>query len=124
MAMVGDGSNDSMALNASDVGVSITDAETSFAAQFTLERGRQCCSQLIQDGRALLDKILYNVKFVIVFVFIQFTVLLWNRLQVPQERQLLWSNIIMGFLLTLSGVYHLSIMHISNSSSLFQSSSQ
>jgi cation-transporting ATPase 13A2 len=104
VAMIGDGSNDSMALNASDVGVSITDAETSFAAQFSLERGGQFCAQLMQDGRALLDKILYNVKFVIVFVFIQFAVILHNQ-SVPKENQLIWSNIIMGFLLTLSGIF-------------------
>jgi cation-transporting ATPase 13A3/4/5 len=110
VAMIGDGSNDSMALNASDVGVSISDAETSFAAQFTVEKGGGNCAELVQDGRALLDKILYSVKFVIVFVFIQFAVILHNQLRVPKQPQWIWSNLFMGLCLTLSGMYDLFIL--------------
>lgn len=46
VGMCGDGANDSLALSAADVSLSISDVETSFAAQFSSET-KHCMAKLI-----------------------------------------------------------------------------
>jgi len=108
VAMCGDGSNDSLALSAADVSLSISEAETSFAAQFSSDT-RHCMATLIMDSRALLEKILHNFKFIAIFVLLQMGVTLLNNVRLYGQPQMIWTNAVKAFLLLIASKYFVTI---------------
>jgi len=101
VAMVGDGANDSLALIASDVGFSLSEADTSFAAEFSADVDHCLSSFMIRQARALLDKVTVNFKFMLLFIIIQYTVCMHNNITVLNERHVIWNNLC-GFLLLIA----------------------
>ena len=70
----GDGANDCGALKASDVGLSLSEAEASVAAPFTSqEKDLKCVIQLIREGRAALVTSFSSFKYMALYSLIQFT---------------------------------------------------
>ena len=104
VAMVGDGANDSLALIASDVGFSLSEADTSFAAEFSADVDHCLSSFMIRQARALLDKVTVNFKFMLLFIVIQYTVCMHNNITVLNERHVIWNNLC-GFLLLIASMY-------------------
>jgi cation-transporting ATPase 13A2 len=78
----GDGINDSGALKASHVGVSLSESETGISAPFTsLNPNISCIPRLIREGRAALSLSFQLFKFMSAYSFIQFfAVLLLYRI--------------------------------------------
>jgi predicted P-type ATPase len=74
-AFVGDGANDSAALKAADVGLSLTaDAEASVAAPFTSKDANlESCITLLLEGRASIATSFQMFKFMSLYAFVQFS---------------------------------------------------
>eukprot|EP00475_Leptophrys_vorax_P016808 TRINITY_DN23323_c0_g1_i2.p1 TRINITY_DN23323_c0_g1~~TRINITY_DN23323_c0_g1_i2.p1 ORF type:complete len:500 (+),score=108.09 TRINITY_DN23323_c0_g1_i2:40-1500(+) len=70
----GDGANDCFSLKAADVGLSLSDTETSLAAPFSTPRYEvDCACDLLREGKASMISIVGAFKFVILYSIIQFT---------------------------------------------------
>lgn len=88
VAMVGDGANDCGALKAADVGLSLSEAESSIAAPFSGKELKGIID-VIKEGRASLVTCFQSFKFIMMYSLIQFTVvnilyLLNNNMLDPQ----------------------------------------
>ena len=71
--MCGDGSNDVPALRTADVGVSLTNEESSIAAPFNSNKDNiSCLIDLIREGKCSLATTIQIFKYMIVYSFIQF----------------------------------------------------
>ncbi len=93
VAMVGDGANDSLALLASDVGFSLSEADTSFAAEFCADVDHCLSSVMIRQARALLDKVTINFKFILMYIVIQYSACLYNNISVLDQRNVCWQGL-------------------------------
>jgi cation-transporting ATPase 13A2 len=73
VCMCGDGENDSMALKAADVGVSLSTEEASIAAPFTSKTPDiSCLIKLFREGKASLVTSLQTFKYMMIYSLIQF----------------------------------------------------
>jgi len=74
VGMCGDGANDCGALKTADIGISLSEAETSIAAPFTSSiPDISCVIQVLQEGRCALSTSLESFKFMALYSMIQFT---------------------------------------------------
>lgn len=105
-AFVGDGANDSAALKAADVGLSLTaDAEASVAAPFTSKLADiQSCVTLLLEGRAALATSFQLFKYMALYAAVQFSCSLQMDLanSYLSEYQFLWVDLMV--VLPLSGL--------------------
>eukprot|EP01071_Lankesteria_metandrocarpae_P011352 Lankesteria_metandrocarpae@DN5436_c0_g1_i2.p1 len=73
VGMCGDGANDCSALKSADIGVSLSDAESSIAAPFTsATHSIRSCLDVLREGRAALCNSFQIFKFVALYSIIQF----------------------------------------------------
>ncbi|KAL9652542.1 hypothetical protein ABK040_000112 [Willaertia magna] len=73
VGMCGDGSNDSIALKAAHIGVSLSECEASIAAPFTsLKPTIACVPEVIKEGKASLATSFQMFKYMSVYSLIQF----------------------------------------------------
>ncbi|CAG9313570.1 unnamed protein product [Blepharisma stoltei] len=74
VGMCGDGANDCGALKTADIGISLTEAETSIAAPFTSSiPDISCVPIVLQNGRCALTTSVQCFKYMAVYSMIQFT---------------------------------------------------
>ncbi|CAG9316904.1 unnamed protein product [Blepharisma stoltei] len=74
VGMCGDGANDCGALKTADIGISLTEAETSIAAPFTSSiPDISCVPIVLKNGRCALTTSVQCFKFMAVYSMIQFT---------------------------------------------------
>lgn len=79
--MVGDGANDIMAIKEADLGIGISDSDSSFAANFTVSNMLQI-EYIFREGKATLSLIVDSMRYyggVSVLKFISNSVLIWDR---------------------------------------------
>jgi cation-transporting ATPase 13A2 len=97
-AFVGDGANDSAALKAADVGLSLTaDAEASVAAPFTSKDADiASCITLLLEGRAALATSFQLFKFMALYACVQFSTSLQMNLANTylSEYEFLWVDLL------------------------------
>ena len=105
-AFVGDGANDSAALKAADVGLSLTaDAEASVAAPFTSKNADlESCITLLLEGRASLATSFQMFRFMALYAAVQFSCSLQMDLADTylSEYEFLWVDL--AVVLPLSGL--------------------
>ena len=92
----GDGANDCGALRASDVGISLSQAEASIAAPFTSRiLDISCIPELIKEGRASLSTSFSCFKFMTLYSMIQYTGLtcLFLFKSYPTDMQFIYSDL-------------------------------
>ena len=113
-AFVGDGANDSAALKAADVGLSLTaDAEASVAAPFTSKNADiVSCITLLLEGRAALATSFQVFKFMALYAAVQFSCSLQMNLanSYLSEYEFLWVDLLvvlpLSALLPQTRAYH------------------
>ena len=100
IGMCGDGSNDCAALKASDVGISLSEAEASIAAPFTSKvQNISCCEVLLREGRASMTTSFQMFKFIELYSLINFftVLLLYTRGAEFTDHQFLYVDLVALF---------------------------
>jgi len=73
VGMCGDGANDCGALKAADIGISLSESETSIAAPFNSRTGEiSCVLEVLKEGRCALTTSLQCFKFMALYSMVQF----------------------------------------------------
>ena len=94
--MWGDGINDWIALSAADIGLSLFEAEPSLVASFTSEiKSIFAVHRLLRIGRSSLDLTFELVKYMIIFITIEFcsTWILYRDTSDTSDSQLIYYDI-------------------------------
>ncbi|OII73638.1 membrane ATPase [Cryptosporidium ubiquitum] len=97
VGMCGDGNNDILAIQSANIGIAITDHEASVAASFVSnERDIAAVPDIIMEGRAALTSTIQSFQFFVLYIFIQFTsvLYLYSKGTNFTDHQFIWNDVV------------------------------
>ncbi|KAH8582004.1 cation-transporting ATpase 2 with 8 transmembrane domains [Cryptosporidium sp. chipmunk genotype I] len=97
VGMCGDGNNDILAIQSANIGIAIADHEASVAASFVSnERNIAAVPDIIIEGRAALTSTIQSFQFFVLYIFIQFTsvLYLYSKGTNFTDHQFIWNDVV------------------------------
>lgn len=97
VGMCGDGNNDILAIQSANIGIAIADHEASVAASFVSnERNIAAVPDIIVEGRAALTSTIQSFQFFVLYIFIQFTsvLYLYSKGTNFTDHQFIWNDVV------------------------------
>ncbi|KAJ1607232.1 cation-transporting ATPase 2 [Cryptosporidium canis] len=97
VGMCGDGNNDILAIQSANVGIAIAEHEASVAASFVSnERNIAAVPDILLEGRAALTSTIQSFQFSVLYIFIQFTAVLYLNSKGTNftDHQYIWCDVV------------------------------
>lgn len=97
VGMCGDGNNDILAIQSANIGIAIADHEASVAASFiSNERDIAAVPDVLLEGRAALTSTIQSFQFSVLYIFIQFTsvLYLYSKGTNFTDHQYIWCDVV------------------------------